>query len=236
MREELHPSGLEVVTVCLEMTGPDVARPFVDVAAPTHPTLIDATHEMDAKFGVVNIPNVVWIDEDGMIVRPAEAGWPPRVNVPEWLLAIDGDGEPPPGLEALGGGQERGAYPDAIRDWVANGTDSRFVLTSAEVIERSQPRPIEVSQAAAEFELAMHLWQRGRRDAAIAHFNECHRLQPSNWTYKRQAWSLIGRERVEGEWGLFMQSPSPDDDWPFDTDFAGDVAKLDKGEYFPKTM
>jgi hypothetical protein len=236
MREELHLSGLEVVTVCLEMTGPDVARPFVDVAAPTHPTLIDATHEMDAKFGVVNIPNVVWIDEDGMIVRPAEAGWPPRVNVPEWLLAIDGDGEPPPGLEALGGGQERGAYPDAIRDWVANGTDSRFVLTSAEVIERSQPRPIEVSQAAAEFELAMHLWQRGRRDAAIAHFNECHRLQPSNWTYKRQAWSLIGRERVEGEWGLFMQSPSPDDDWPFDTDFAGDVAKLDKGEYFPKTM
>jgi hypothetical protein len=158
------------------------------------------------------------------------------VNVPEWLLAIDGDGEPPPGLEALGGGQERRAYPDAIRDWAANGADSRFVLTSAEVVERSQPRPIEVSQAAAEFELALHLWQRGSRDAAIAHFNKCHRLQPSNWTYKRQAWSLIGRERVEGEWGLFMQSPSPDDDWPFDNDFAGDIAKLDKGEYFPKTM
>jgi hypothetical protein len=29
--------------------------------------------------------------------------------------------------------------------------------------------------------------------------NECHRLQPDNWTYKRQAWSLVGRERVEGE-------------------------------------
>ena len=31
---------------------------------------------MDALFGVVNIPNVVWIDEQGMIVRPAEPGWP----------------------------------------------------------------------------------------------------------------------------------------------------------------
>jgi hypothetical protein len=227
-----------VVTVCLEMTGPEIARPFVDAAAPTHPSLIDATHEMDARFGVVNIPNVVWIDEHGMIVRPAEAGWPPRVDVPEWLRAIDGDGEPPPGLEALGGGQDRSAYPDAIRDWVANGADSRFALTSSEVVARSQPRPIEVSRAAAEFELGIHLWHRGRRDAAIAHMNECHRLQPDNWTYKRQAWSLVGRERVEGEWGLFMQSPSPDDDeaWPFASDFSGDVAKLQRGEYFPKTM
>ena len=31
---------------------------------------------MDALFGVVNIPNVVWIDEQGIIVRPAEPGWP----------------------------------------------------------------------------------------------------------------------------------------------------------------
>jgi hypothetical protein len=86
--------------------------------------------------------------------------------------------------------------------------------------------------------LANHLWRQDRRTAAIAHFNACHRLQPDNWTYKRQAWSLIGRERVEGDFGLFMQGPDPaaDDPWPFDSDFFTDVAKLDKGEYFPKTM
>jgi hypothetical protein len=35
-----------------------------------------------------------------------------------------------------------------------------------------------------------------------------------------------------------MQSPSPDDAeaWPFASDFSGDVAKLQRGEYFPKTM
>src|SRR5215471_21787839 len=76
LREELHPAGLEVVTVCLEMTGPELGREFVDAAAPTHPSLLDVGHELAAKFGVVNIPNAVWIDEDGVIVRPAEPAWP----------------------------------------------------------------------------------------------------------------------------------------------------------------
>jgi hypothetical protein len=231
---------LEVVTVCLELTGWDVARPFVEAANPTHPTLLDQTHQMDALFGVVNIPNVVWIDEQGTIVRPAEPGWPPRVDVPEWLEMLDGSGDDntPTGLEALSGGQDRRAYPDAIRDWAADGAQSRFALTPSEVVARSQARPIEASRAAAEFELANHLWRQDRRTAAIAHFNACHALQPANWTYKRQAWSLIGREHVEGDFGLFMQGPNPDADepWPFDSDFFTDVAKLDKGDYFPKTM
>jgi hypothetical protein len=231
---------LEVVTVCLELTGWSVARSFVEAATPTHPSLLDQAHQMDALFGVVNIPNVVWIDEQGMIVRPAEPGWPPRVDVPEWLEALDGSGNDnaPAGLEALRGGQDRRAYPDAIRDWAARGAQSRFALTSTEVIERSQPRPIESSEAAAEFELANHLWQQDRRTEAIAHFNACHRLQPDNWTYKRQAWSLIGREHVEGDFGLFMQAPNAggDETWPFDSDFFTDVAKLKQGEYFPKTM
>jgi hypothetical protein len=231
---------LEVVTVCLELTGWSVARPFVEAANPTHPTLLDQTHQMDALFGVVNIPNVVWIDEQGIIVRPAEPGWPPRVDVPEWLEALDGSGDEntPAGMEALTGGQDRRAYPDAIRDWAANGAQSRYALTSSEVVARSQARPLESSEAAAEFELGNYLWRQDRREAAITHFNACHGLQPDNWTYKRQAWSLIGREQVEGDFGLFMQGPNPgvDEPWPFDSDFFTDVAKLSKGEYFPKTM
>ena len=43
---------------------------------------------MDALFGVVNIPNVVWIDEDGVIVRPAEPGWPGPTVWPESLRAL----------------------------------------------------------------------------------------------------------------------------------------------------
>jgi hypothetical protein len=223
----------------LELAGAAVARPFVEAAKQTHPSLLDETHQMDAIFGVVNIPNVVWIDEQGIIVRPAEPGWPPPVQLPEWLQSWDSsEDNQPPELRALSGGQDRRTYPDAIRDWVAKGAASRFALTPAEVVARSQPRPIEGSQAAAEFELANHLWRHGHREAAISHFNTCHHLEPNNWTYKRQAWSVVGRERGSGEFQLFAQGPTPDDrePWPFDSDFMSDVAKLNEGEYFPKTL
>ena len=239
LRAELHPYGFEVVTVCLEMTGPDVAREFVDAAGAEHPSLIDVHHAMDALFGVVNIPNVIWIDEAGVIVRPAEPGWPPRPPRPP------GEERPPRPASTttrppsfVDGGQDRKSYPDALRDWVAKGAESEFALSPAEVVARSQPRPLEVSEAAAEFELANHLWRAGQRDAAIAHFNRCHSLQPENWTYKRQAWSVLSAERVEGPFGLFAQGPTETDTepWPFDSDFRTDVAKLGPGEYYPNTM
>jgi hypothetical protein len=85
LREELHPQGVEIVTVSLELSGPEASRPFIDLASPAHPSLLDPTHQMDALFGVVNIPNVVWIDERGVIVRPAEPGWPPGDHYPDWL-------------------------------------------------------------------------------------------------------------------------------------------------------
>ena len=47
------------------------------------------------------------------------------------------------------------------------------------------------------------------KEAAIRRFNACHRLQPDNWTYKRQAWSLVGNERVGGEMGRLSQVPLP---------------------------
>ncbi len=89
MREELHPLGVEIVTVGLELSGAEAARPFIEAAAPAHPSLIDTTHQMDALFGVVNIPNVVWIDENGVIVRPAEPGWPGPTVWPESLRGAD---------------------------------------------------------------------------------------------------------------------------------------------------
>src|SRR3954462_13951396 len=72
LRAELHPKGLEVVTVGLDAGGVDAVRPWVEAASPEHPSLIDEAHVLDERFGVVNVPNAVWIDESGVIVRPAE--------------------------------------------------------------------------------------------------------------------------------------------------------------------
>ena len=88
VRSELHPKGLEVVTVALDVD-PEEARPSIEAVRPDHPTLIDSAHVLDARFGVVNVPNGVWIDEDGMIVRPAEPAHPGRNPVTESFRTMD---------------------------------------------------------------------------------------------------------------------------------------------------
>ncbi len=72
----------------------------------------------------------------------------------------------------------------------------------------------------------------------MVHFHACHRLQPDNWTYRRQAWSLVGQERVGGPYGRYAQSPvqGEEDDWPFESDFASDLAQLGEGQYYPRTL
>ena len=76
LRTELRPLGLEIVTVGIDAAGPDECRPFIEAAQPEHPSLVDTTHRLAELFGVVNIPNGVWIDEQGTIVRPAEPANP----------------------------------------------------------------------------------------------------------------------------------------------------------------
>lgn len=236
----------------LELSDPDASKPFIDAASPTHWSLLDPTHQLDALFGVVNIPNVVWIDELGTIVRPAEPGWPPGDHYPDWLRgfieernaqaearAAEVEATDPELAAKIRGGQDREAYPDAIRDWAANGASSRFAMSADEVIASSQPRPVSMSEGAAHFELANHLWRADDRESAIVHFREAHRLQPENWTYKRQAWSLVGNEQAGGgEMGRFNQGPLPgaEDDWPFDGNFTDEAGSTPAGDYYPRTL
>jgi hypothetical protein len=136
-----------------------------------------------------------WIDEQGVLVRPPEVAHPGR-NVLGDILTQRGlpDDAPPRLVEMLAETSkirvEPERYAAALRDWVANGADSPYALTPEKVVERSRPRPFEASVAAAHFELGQHLHRAGQRDDARAHFRAAHRLDPSNWTYKRQAWSI----------------------------------------------
>jgi hypothetical protein len=60
-----------------------------------------------------------------------------------------------------------------------------------------------VAEAAASFELGQYLHRQGH--AAALWFRVAHRLHPANWTYKRQAWTLVDPEQgpsevYEGDW------------------------------------
>lgn len=220
MREELHPKGLEVVTVALDVAGAEAARPFIERAKPAHPSVIDVKHEVDEKFGIVNIPNSVWIDEEGVIVRPAE---------PAHVQSIPGDRpireDLPPLvremlLEARNIVTEPERYLTALRDWVEKGAESEYALSPDEVIERSGPRGMEEAEAAAQFELAQHLHRSGHAEAAVPHFGEAHRLQPNNWTYKRQAWTFA--DPLQGPSGVY------------EGDWLSEVRKVGAENYYPR--
>ena len=221
LRAELHPQGLEIVTVALDTGGADAAGPWIDLAKPEHPALIDEAHLLDELLGVVNVPSGVWVDEQGRIVRPPEPAFPGRAVIAE--LGVPA--EAPPRIaemlqEAAKMRIEPERYVAAVRDWVAHGSESRPALDPDEVVARSTPRPPDASRAAASFELGQHMHRAGDPEAAVPWFREAHRLQPDNWTYKRQAWEFLDP---------IMQGPTEQ----YEGDWLGDVRKIGAENYYP---
>jgi tetratricopeptide (TPR) repeat protein len=209
VRTELHPRGLEIVTVALDVDA-EQARPHIEAAAPTHPSLVDQAHVLDEKFGVVNVPNGVWIDEQGTIVRPAEPAHPGRNPETESFRTMDISTLPEEYRDVLVEARKIRTEPEQylamLRDWVEHGSASRYALSADDVVERSYARNDAEARAAAHFELGQHLHRAGEHAAAIPHWREAHRLAPDNWTYKRNAWNFEDPMRqghtdaYEGSW------------------------------------
>lgn len=220
LSQELGPRGLQIVTVALDTGGMEAVRPWIEAAQPTHPSLIDQAHVVDELFGITNVPSGIWIDEQGTIVRPPETAYPAPPDYQEREIPPDASEEEAATItEVKKLRTDAETYVSALRDWVAHGATSRFVLTPEEVIRRSRPRPMAEAQAAAHFELGQHLHRLGHPDRAIRHFQEAYRLHPANWTYKRQAWHLLGPD----------QTPLA----VYGSDWLTDVRKIGAENYYP---
>lgn len=171
-------------------------------------------------LGVTNAPTGIWIDEGGHVIRPPEPAFPAPsalrdAPIPEALPDLLREGLE----EARKIRNEPEMYVAALRNWVERGADSQYVLTPDEVIRRSRPRPRAEGLAAAHFELGEYLRRTGNDERAKHHWREAHRLQPDNWTYKRQAWSMTDP----------MQGPSDD----YEGSWLGDVRKIGAENYYP---
>jgi tetratricopeptide (TPR) repeat protein len=223
LRTELHPRGLEIVTVALDVD-PEQARPYLEAAAPSHPSLIDQAHLVDERLGVVNVPNSVWIDEEGMIVRPAEPAHPGRNPEADSFRTIDLDTVPEDVREMLTEARKINSDPALylamLRDWVEHGASSRYALSADEVVERSGARTDAEARAAAHFELGQHLHRTGDHAAAVGHWREAHRLAPDNWTYKRNAWNFEDPMR---------QGPTD----VYESSWFEDLKKIGAENYYP---
>ncbi|MDQ3390537.1 MAG: tetratricopeptide repeat protein [Actinomycetota bacterium] len=215
------------MTVALDVE-PEHTYPWIDAASPTHPSLIDTRHVTGELFGFVNIPMAVWIDETGTIVRNAESATIERSPLRDMDIP-DGLDERLTRMltEVKAIPDDAAAYRAAIVDWARHGAESPYALTPDEVIERSRPRGDDEARAAACFELGQHLRDHGDADAAVAWWRQAHQLDPGNWTYKRQAWTLVTTPQDATENDL-MQGPND----VYDGNWLDDVVASGGGENY----
>jgi hypothetical protein len=205
----------------MDTQGAEVARPWIEAAKSTHPSLIDQAHVLGEKLGIVNVPMSAWIDENGVLVRLGDAAFtresPIRSmeitdEIPEELAVVL--------REAKKIQTDHVAYLGALGDWAEKGADSQFAWTRDELMERTGSRSVEAARAAACFELGQHLYRSGNERGAVPYWRDAHKLDPGNWTYKRQAWSIADPN----------QGPTDD----YDGNWIDDVKAQGGGEaYYP---
>lgn len=151
-------------------------------APPTYPCLIDEAHTVAELYGITNVPQGVWIDEQGRIVRPAESA-----GTSDVVRVLNRETFEIPDADAARGIAIRDQYVDALRDWVKNGAASRFALPANEVKRRIRgPSEADV-RAATHVRLGRYLFGKGALERAKFHFREAVRLCPDSWNYRRQS-------------------------------------------------
>jgi hypothetical protein len=141
--------------------------------------LIDAQHSISTAYQFINVPMGIWIDERGRVVRPAEPAWTndQTMKIGEKSIVTEGT-----------------AYLTALRDWVANGEKSSYVLSDEEFARRVKPRTQAEMEAEASFKLGVYFHQNGNKELAAKYFEHAQQLNPDDWNYHRQEWSFTPSE------------------------------------------
>lgn len=184
--DELRARTFIVIAVALDSGGPAKTGQWISNAKATYPCLIDERHVTAELYGVVNVSSAVWIDEAGRIVRPAETAGVSDAFRTELDRATKQ-------MSARGTAERervRGAYLDALRDWVVRGPASPYALSHAVARARLPQVTGAHALAAANFRLGQYLHASGRPQAAAPYLAAARRLHPESWSYRRQTWEL----------------------------------------------
>lgn len=178
--QELNDDGFTVLAIALDTA--EAARPWIEAAKPTYPCLIDADHHVAALYHFVNVPQAVWIDEAGRIVRPPETA-----GSDDAFRQMDRTTGAIPAHANAARLQRKTAYLNAVRHWARHGAASANALPAAQAAARL-PRPSDAeAEAHAWFRLGQHLRRQGDEAQAEAAFAKATTLHPRSWAMWRQA-------------------------------------------------
>jgi hypothetical protein len=179
LSDSLKTENFAVVAVAEDSGGADVVRPWIEQAKPMYPCLIDMDHRVAALYGMVNVPQCVWIDETGHIVRPPETA-----GSTDHFRRMDPVTRTLSAEDQAARAAARAAYLDAVQDWVRTG---RYALDADLAREKLPHITSDMALADANFRLGIWLRRNGRQTEAAPFLAEASRLHPESWNMWRQA-------------------------------------------------
>ena len=180
MFESVSDSDFVIVSVAMD-ADVEAARPWVEQASPSFITLIDQNHLVSSLYNMVNVPQAVWIDEHGRVVRPTETGG--SIDILREFDPQIGGFKP----EAVARADvAKATYLDAVKDWAVQGSASKFAYPPDQAQARVSAMTEDVATAHAMFQLGSYLARQDRADEAARLFDQCRSLHPDSWNMFRQ--------------------------------------------------
>jgi hypothetical protein len=179
---ELKDNNFMIVAVAEESRGAEHARQWIEAAKSGYWQLIDTEHRLEDLYNLVNVPQAIWIDEQGRIARPPEnAGSTDHFRRMDLKTRTMSPEDQAARLAA------REAYLQAVRDWVRTGKHA----LSADAARLHLPKVTpQIAEARARFRLGVWLHANGRTAEGDRQMEEASKLHPESWSLWRQAADL----------------------------------------------
>jgi hypothetical protein len=179
---ELKDKGFMIVAVAQESRGADHARPWIEQSKSAYWQLIDTEHRLEDLYNLVNVPQSIWIDEQGRIVRPPE-----NAGSTDHFRRMDLKSRTMAPEDQAARLAARQAYLDAVRAWVTTGKHALPADAARAALPKVTP---EIAEARARFRLGVWLHANGRVAEGDLQMAEASRLHPESWSLWRQAADL----------------------------------------------
>ncbi len=154
-----------MVSLAVDVAGPDAARPYVEKAKVTYPVWIDRALAVPSAVGETVIPLVLVFDRDGTLLLVTRGG--PTKRVVEAVRAALASAKAP-----------AGAAPPSRTAEPGSAAKARVET------------PVQKLMRRADGEL-----RKGARKEALATLREAWALEPMNWLVRKQIWAIESPER-----------------------------------------
>lgn len=146
--------------------------------------MIDPDHLVAERYGFINVPTAIWIDEDDRIVRP-----PDMTPVNDLFKDFTGI--------------ESEVHHNQLRAWVR---DDVLPLALDEVANHQGIATTDEQLARLHRRVGAWLHREGRDDDAREHFERARSLAPWDWTVHRGSMPLTGRDPFGQEFFDYVTS------------------------------